>query len=557
MGGAPRPWRCRFLGRTLWGLGRVECGFSVVTVAVVGEARFEPCSGEASCGERPVNARLEYGRLPASLSDLSHAHREIVVPALFFRVAILVLALPVVGNASDKPNVLLITADDLGIQLGCYGDPIAKTPNIDALARDSVRFETAYVSQASCSPSRSTMFTGLYPHGNGHYGLANAGVGFQVHQKLHDDLLPNVLRRAGYRTGIIGKLHVNPENRFQFDMRQNDGFGSRQVEKQVEYARNFVSRSNDRPWFLMFNLFDPHVARDRLPGGGRGPQYFPDQVEGLPDSVLTAEDVSPWPWQQIDSPAQRTKIAGYYNCVHRIDAAIGMLTEMLHETDQWDDTLIIFLGDHGAPFARGKTSCYESGLRVPFLARWPEVSQPHVSKRLAGSVDIYPTILDAAGADLPAGLHGRSLRPVLVDSENADWRETLVAEFHFHGASPFFPRRAITDGRFKLIHNLRAGEASASPSVDGDQAHVMAEQLEADHPARQAMQRLPDPPEWEFYDLSDDPIEFVDLSSDPVVADEAHRLKQALREWQRRTEDPFTDASFRETVARKYRRSSN
>lgn len=476
---------------------------------------------------------------------------------LFVRIAIFTLVLcPGVNHASDHLNILLITADDLGTQLSCYGDPIAQTPNIDQLAQQSVQYHTAYVSQASCSPSRSTMFTGLYPHGNGHYGLANANVGFQVHLESYNDLLPNVLKQAGYHTGIIGKLHVNPEKRFQFDMRQGDGFGSRQVKKQVQYAREFINQSNDEPWFLMFNLFDPHVARQRMPGGGRGPQYFPDQVEGLPKSVLTAEDVPAWPWQQIDAPEQRTKIAGYYNCVHRIDAAIGMLTQMLHETNQWDNTLIIFLGDHGPPFARGKTSCYEAGLRVPFLVRWPGVSQPHVSERLVGSVDIYPTILDAAGVKLPAKLHGRSLRPVLTASDAADWRSTLAAEFHYHGASPFFPRRAITDGRFKLIHNLRADELAASSSVDGDQAPALSKQLEADHPARQAMERLQNPPEWELYDLKNDPIEFVDLSYDSNFADHKQRLQEALTDWQKRTDDPFTAPEFLKKIEKKYSNSS-
>jgi len=115
----------------------------------------------------------------------------------------------------------------------------------------------------------------------------------------------------------------------------------------------------------------------------------------------------------------------------------------------------------------------------------------------------------------------------------------------------------MTDGRFKLIHNLRAGELSASPSVDGDQANVLAKQLEVDHPARQAMERLKNPPEWELYDLQDDPIEFVDSSNDPALANEARRLKQALRDWQQRTADPFADADFREEVARKYRRPSH
>lgn len=476
---------------------------------------------------------------------------------LFARLAIFALLLfPSVSVASEPLNILLITADDLGLQLSCYGDTLIQTPNMDKLAKQSVQFQTAYVSQASCSPSRSTMFTGLYPHGNGHYGLANANVGFQVHPELYDDLLPNVLKRAGYRTGIIGKLHVNPEKKFQFDMRQSNGFGSRQVKKQVQYAREFVTQSPEQPWFLMFNVFDPHVARDRKPGGGQGPQYFPNQVEGLPKSVLTAEDVSAWPWQQIDTPEQRTKIAGYYNCVQRIDAAIGMLTKMLHETKQWDNTLIIFLGDHGPPFARGKTSCYEAGLRVPLLARWPGVSQPHISQRLVGSIDIYPTILDAAGINLPEQLHGNSLRPVLTPSESAEWRSTLAAEFHYHGASPFFPRRAITDGRFKLIHNLYAGKVSASSSVDGDQAPAFAKQLDADHPAKQAMERLENPPEWELYDLNDDPIEFINLSNDPSFTNQLVRLKQALSDWQMQTQDPFAAPDFRKKIEKKYSTTS-
>ncbi|PQO26354.1 sulfatase [Blastopirellula marina] len=476
---------------------------------------------------------------------------------LFARLAIVTLLLfPSVSIAADQLNILLITADDLGLQLSCYGDPVAQTPNMDQLAQQSVQFQTAYVSQASCSPSRSTLFTGLYPHGNGHYGLANANVGFQVHPELYEYLLPNMLKQAGYRTGIIGKLHVNPEKQFQFDMRQGNGFGSRQVKRQVQYAREFISQSQEQPWFLMFNMFDPHVARDRKPGGGQGPQYFPDLVEGLPKSVLKTEDVPAWPWQQIDTPEQRTKIAGYYNCVHRIDEAVGMLTTMLHETNHWDNTLIIFLGDHGPPFARGKTSCYEAGLRVPFLARWPGVSQPHASQRLVGSIDIYPTILDAAGVNLPEQLHGCSLRTVLTPSDSADWRDTLAAEFHYHGASPFFPRRAITDGRFKLIHNLHAGKLSASASVDGDQAPAFAKRLGADHPARQAMERLENPPEWELYDLNEDPIEFVNLSNDPVFSDQKKRLKQALSAWQEQTEDPFSDPVFRKKIEKKYSTSS-
>ncbi|WP_013626546.1 sulfatase family protein [Rubinisphaera brasiliensis] len=472
------------------------------------------------------------------------------------RFSLIFLALSLVASmthAAERPNVLLITADDLGIQLSCYGDTTINTPHIDKLAGRSVQFETAYVAQASCSPSRSTMFTGMYPHGNGQYGLTNADVGFRVHEELVDDLLPNVLKRAGYRTGIIGKLHVDPQQEFQFDVRNGKGFGNRNIRQQVQFAREFVSAESDEPWFLMFNVFDPHVAKRKLKSG-KTETYLPDQVQGIPETPLTADDVSAWPWQGIDRPEQRKKIAGYYNCVQRIDVAMGLLMETLEQTGQADNVLIIFLGDHGPPFSRGKTSCYEAGLRVPFIVHWPGLSQPHVSEKLVSSSDIYPTILDAAGLETPSHVHGRSLRPVLTENSKADWRKTLVGEFHYHGASPFFPRRAITDGRYKLIHNLRAGQAQAISSVDGDKAPQYAEQLPADHPARLAMERLANPPEWELYDLASDAIEFHNRAGDPTLAETESRLKQALTTWQAETNDPFRNKQFRQQVMQKYQK---
>ena len=447
--------------------------------------------------------------------------------------------------SANRPNILLITADDLGLQLSCYGDNTIQTPHLDRLAARSVRFQTAYVAQASCSPSRSAMFTGLYPHGNGHYGLANSNTAFHLHPHLIDQLLPNVLKRAGYRTGLIGKLHVAPEKKFAFDRRVGEGFGSRKVSQQVKAARDFIREDNEYPWFLMFNVFDPHAGHKSLPNGKRGPTYFPNQVDGIPEKIVTPGDISPWPWQQIDTPIQREKIAGYYNCVQRIDAAMGMLMKELDAADHGDDTLIIFLGDHGPPFARGKTSCYEAGLRVPFLVRWPDVSDAHVSDHLVSSVDIYPTILDAAGLPIPETVHGESLRPILNKQiAHPSWRSTLVGEFHYHGASPFFPRRAITDGRYKLIHNLRAGELSASPTVDGDTAHKDAQKLPKKNPARIAMERLENPPEWELYDLQNDLIEFHNRGEDPAFSTILKRLTKSLVSWQETTDDPFQKPAF-------------
>ena len=353
--------------------------------------------------------------------------------------------------------------------------------------------------------------------------------------------------------GAARRGNFADQRRHGFGLAGRHAAGRLVEEQQIGFARQFIEQSGGSPWFLMFNLFDPHVARTRMPDGSRSPQFFPDRVKDLPKDVLAADDVKAWPWQKIETPAQRKKIAGYYNCVHRIDAAIGMLTDVLRESGHADNTLIIFLGDHGPPFTRGKTSCYEAGLRVPFIVRWPGRSRPHVSERLVSSVDIYPTMLDAAGITPPDNLHGRSLRPVLQPSAEAEWRKVLVAEFHFHGASPFFPRRAITDGRYKLIHNIRAGETAAGNSVDGATAWSEAQKLPASNPVRLAMQRLANPPEWELYDLRNDPIEFHNRAGDAEFTEAEQRLRTSLSEWQSATDDRFDDPAFRRSVELKHR----
>ena len=297
--------------------------------------------------------------------------------------------------ADDRPmNVLLITSDDLGLQPSCYGGTVIATPELDALAAEGVRFEVAYVAQASCSPSRSAMFTGTFPHTNGQYGLVNGG--FSLHPEFRDRTLPNMLKRAGYRTGIIGKLHVAPESTFQFDERPR--VNTRDVASVAKAAGSFLESTGDGPFFLMVNYSDPHAARVSRQSNE---WYFQAQVEGLPADPI---------------PARRR--AGLRLPGDRRPGAVGADGQLLQlrqaagrgrrdaarppgGAGHADDTLVIFIGDHGPPFARGKTTCYESGLRVPFLVRWPGVSKPMASPKMVATVDIVPTVLDAAGLEDP------------------------------------------------------------------------------------------------------------------------------------------------------------
>ena len=458
------------------------------------------------------------------------------------------------GTDAKQPNILLITSDDLGLQLSCYGDTVIETPNLDALAASGVQFDVAYVAQASCSPSRSAMLTGLYPHANGQYGLTATTTALHAH--LHDATLPNILKRAGYRTGIIGKLHVSPGNAFKFDYRGGSYIDALDMKLVAERSSKFMAESGDQPFFLMVNYTDPHAYRPKgTKSNTVGDWSFRDRVKGIPETLVEPSEKTVLPFQRIDTPEQRKRVAGYYNSVKRMDIGAGMLLECLHRLGHADNTLVIFIGDHGPPFNRGKGTVYEGGLRIPFLVRWPGVSKPIHSSAMVSTVDILPTILDAAGVTTEIKRHGRSLRTVL-ENPDASWREFLAGEFHLHGA-PWFPQRAVRDTRYKLIHNLLADSAKPASRIDGDIGYVTSREDRYDGtPIRAAFDTYANPPEFELYDLANDPWEFNNLAGKAEYAEVEQRMKAALKNWQQETSDPALDPAWHDQVINRLRSRS-
>lgn len=427
---------------------------------------------------------------------------------------------------AQSPNILLIVSEDNGPDLGCYGNPWVKTPNLDRLAAEGVRFERAFVPQAGCSQSRAAFLTGLYPHVNGQIGLATWKF------RMYREDTPNVVRSlkgAGYRTGILGKLHVNPESAFPFDFKVITGsnFGRKKLGAYAEEAGEFMAASQ-KPFFLSVNYPDAH-------------RPFLAQVNGIPAKPLRAADVGPLPHVALDSPTLRQETADYLNSMMRLDALIGDLLRVLDETGKADDTLVVYIGDHGADQWRGKRTCYEGGVRVPMILRWPNrIEGGQVCRELVSTLDLMPTFLEAVGAAGPGVLSGRSLVP-LLDDPSVEWRRYLFTEFHTHSAHNYFPQRAVRDERFKLIRNLMPGEVN--PDYD-----FIAGKYYADHentvasapdPVRSAYLRMRQPPEYELYDLEADPQEWTNLADDPAQAEALARLKEALAEWRERTKDPL------------------
>lgn len=434
------------------------------------------------------------------------------------------------SQAEARPlNVLIITTDDQGKEVGVYGDPLAITPNLDRLADEGVLFERAYVPAATCSPSRATILTGLYPHQNGQIGLAGHHPEYRVREDVAT--LPGVLKEAGYRTGILGKLHVTPRQPFPFDFQwASDGNPAvtRDVREVARQAGMFLAESAGEPFFLYVNYFDPHRPFDE----------DANQYKGLPENPYGPDDIDPFAYLGLDSPALRQEVAIYYNCVKRLDVGLGLLFDELRQAGVYDQTLIIFLSDHGVPFTRAKTTAYEAGEAVPFIVRWPGVGQPGLrNDDFISSVDIMPTVLDALGLDAPP-MAGRSLRLVVRGETPLDWPTSAFGAYGSHAQQHFYPRRSVRNERYKLIHNLDSVRPNPVPFIG---AARLSPDTSMDPRMEQAYQTVRHPPEWELYDLRKDPHETTNLAGHPEMKDVLWQMQQTLKEWRVKTDDPLLD----------------
>ena len=444
-----------------------------------------------------------------------------------------------VGVASQRPNILLIVSEDNGPELGCYGDPYAKTPILDKLAQEGARFEFAFTPFSVCSPSRACFLTGLHPVVNGHLGLATHK--FELFKEF-----PNIfglLKKAGYRTGLIGKLHVNPKDLFyenlDFKAMNLANFDRKSMSTYASKAAEFFSQTTDKPFFLSINYPDAHFPL--IPRIGDYP---------LKGNLLEAKDVKPLPWVGCDTERLREATANYYNCINRLDCLVGDLLEELRHSGNMQNTMIFYFGDHGAQFSRGKTSVYDAGTRIPFLVKWPgKIKQGLVIEEMVSVEDILPTCLLAAGMKLPEKLSGRALQP-LFKGEEVSWRDSL--QFITTGAAPSIAclQFAHRTDRFKLIITPRGQGKNLSALAylnDLNSFYVAGtKQKEIDTSPewlRKVYKIYENPPLYELYDLSNDPYEFVDLSCDPNHVATLNGLLKDFYSWRFEIGDPFIDSS--------------
>jgi N-sulfoglucosamine sulfohydrolase len=408
------------------------------------------------------------------------------------------------------PNFVIFLADDQGYgDLGCYGHPTLKTAGIDRLAAEGMRFDKAFLTISSCSPTRCSLLTGRYPHNTGAEDLHEPLPANQVS-------LARLLKAQGYHNMAVGKWHLGDAERDHWHAIEECG-----GDELGEVARKLLAkRPPGKPFFFWVASKDPHrpYGDESLPRTHRPEQAIVPPY--LPDHPLIREDM-----------------ADYYDEITRFSGQVNRIVELLEGEGVLDETFIAYLSDNGMPFPRAKTTLYDSGIRTPLIVRYPPLAKPGTLQRnLVSTIDLTATVAELAGLDRGT-MQGESLVPMLRDFQ-APGREAVFAEANWHDFEKF--TRAVRTERYLLIRNYYWDEPLWN-SVDSINSKTWVGLLQMHRQGRlTAAQRFlfeePRPYE-EFYDLQVDPQSLENVADRPRYTAELNRHRTLLDNWRVATDD--------------------
>jgi arylsulfatase A-like enzyme len=456
--------------------------------------------------------------------------------------------------AANRPNILYIMSDDHAAHaIGAYGSRINRTPHLDRIARDGMRFDNCFCTNSICTPSRGVILTGQYSHLTGVKTLADP----------LDPARQNVaklLRTAGYQTAMVGKwhLHKDPSGFDYWNILPGQGLYHDPVmiengnKKQLSgYATDLITdaslnflekRDPNKPFFLMChhkaphrpwqpdakhaNMYDdvtipePPTLYDHYENRAAGARGAKMRVgEDMTKTDVKRDLPAGYQGDELRKWAYQHYIKDYLRCIASVDDNVGRMLDYLDAKGLSRNTIVIytsdqgfFLGDHGW---YDKRFMYEESLRMPFLVRYPGVVKPgSVNKDMVLNLDFAETFLDFAGARIPADMQGRSFRPILEGRTPKDWRQSMYYRYWMHLTTHNVPAHyGIRTHRHKLIYYY--GKALGSTNaVDRDT-----------------------PPEWELFDLQNDPRELKNVYGDPKYAATVSRLKAELAQLRKQYKD--------------------
>ncbi len=421
------------------------------------------------------------------------------------------------GFSADRPNILWLSAEDISAHIGCFDDPYAITPNLDQLATEGVRFTNVYTAAGVCAPCRSTIITGMYQNAIGtHHMRCNA--------KLPDWLkpFPTYLREAGYY------CTNNSKTDYQFKKPS-----SKEIWSSSGSKAHWKGKKDGQPFFAVYNFTGCHES------GIASEDKYKKVTENLSDDQRQDPNAfKNLPPYYPDTPVVREDWKRNYELITAMDQWAGDLITELKEAGEYENTIIMYWSDHGVGLPRAKRWLYDSGTRVPFIARIPEKfrnggqGKPGtIDDQLVNSTDFGPTVLNLAGLPVPDFVHGRAFLGNDLNSPRS----------YIYGARDRMDERydiirAVRDKRFRYIRNFEPLKPYYQYMNTPEKGATMKEIREAEQSGKMspavAMFSAERKPVHELYDLENDPHEINNLAEDPAHAEKFAELQKALTDWQ-------------------------
>ncbi len=445
-----------------------------------------------------------------------------------------------IATAADRPNIIYLMTDDQRFDsMGCMGNPIIQTPNLDEMAKEGVVFDNAFVTTAICMTSRACVLTGQYAARHGIWEFGKDLTPTQLSETYIGQL-----EAAGYRTGFIGKWGVGDPKSADAVIDFNRGFpgqsryfegnvkqkkGRHLTAKMGDQALEFIEGCHpDQPFHLSVSFKAPHcqdstdILSDQFPSDKAFTSLYQDVTipmpytasaeyhDRMPDFIKNSMNRDRWA-VRFRSPARyQQSVKDYYRLITGVDAVVGRIREELRANGFDKNTVIIFTSDHGFFLGEygfaGKWTPHDISIRVPLVVYDPTRESEMLRRtEMTLGIDMAPTILDYAGIDPPEGMQGVTLKPLIEGNESAKWRDSFFYEHWFTAGGRIVPSEGVRDvrwkyGRYLVPEKIEEGESR-----------------------------------WEeLFDLRADPNETLNLASDPAYATVLKQQREAWREWRER-----------------------
>lgn len=405
-----------------------------------------------------------------------------------------------------KTNFVFFIADDCTyLDLGCYGSKNVKTPHIDRLSEEGMRFTRCFQAAPMCSPTRHNIYTGMYPTKTGAYPN-------HTFVKEGTKSIVQYMKPHGYRVALAGKRHIAPTEIFDFEYL---GGGKKLDFDLVDQFLSDVNRE-DNPFCLFVCSKEPHTPWNK----GNAANFNPATV------------ILPPYW--TDTPETRQEYCKYLAEIEYLDGEVGQAIKLLEEHNLEDETVFIFTSEQGNSFPFAKWTCYNTGLHTAFIARWPGKVKPgSTSDCLIEYSDVVPTFLDIANLPVPEYLDGNSLKNTLLGNEcsKEEYSFGLQTTRGIISGSDHYGIRSVTDGQYRFIWNFTPGEQFKNAAFNSNWWKSWIREAKVNEKAMNLVNKYQYRPPYELYDDLKDPYNQQNLIDHPELTQVRKKLEKVLNDW--------------------------